>query len=90
VDVVHNLPICEVLAEFQLEKAASMPIEEVFTDLKTSSNGLTSEEAKARLKQYGFNKLFEKRGFGTKVVVASFFFGLLTDCLVKGNILCAI
>jgi hypothetical protein len=29
-------------------------------------------------------------GFGTKVVVASFFFGLLTDCLVKGNILCAI
>ena len=44
-----------------MEKAASMPIEEVFNDLKTSSNGLTSEEAKARLKQYGFNKLFEKR-----------------------------
>src|SRR5665647_3666448 len=38
-----------------------MPIEEVFNDLKTSSNGLTSEEAKARLKQYGLNKLFEKR-----------------------------
>src|SRR5665647_1858332 len=38
-----------------------MPIEEVFNDLKTSPNGLTSEEAKACLKQYGFNKLFEKR-----------------------------
>lgn len=44
-----------------MEKAASMPIEEVFNDLKTSTNGLTSEEAKSRLKQYGVNKLFEKR-----------------------------
>jgi hypothetical protein len=40
-----------------------------------------------------FKKVFlgsPSKGFGTKVVVASFFFGLLTDCLVKGNILCAI
>jgi len=44
-----------------LEKAASLPVNEVFDDLKTSSNGLTSEEAKLRLKQYGFNKLSEKR-----------------------------
>jgi len=44
-----------------LEKAASMPINEVFDDLKTSPNGLTSEEAKLRLKKYGYNKLSEKR-----------------------------
>ncbi len=44
-----------------MEKAASMPIEEVFTDLGASSNGLSSEEAKKRLKKYGYNKLTEKR-----------------------------
>jgi Ca2+-transporting ATPase len=44
-----------------LEKAASMPINGVFDDLKTSANGLTSEEAKLRLRQYGYNQLSEKR-----------------------------
>jgi Ca2+-transporting ATPase len=44
-----------------LEKAASMPIEKIFDDLKTSPNGLTSQEAKLRLKKYGYNKLSEKR-----------------------------
>jgi P-type Ca2+ transporter type 2C len=44
-----------------MEKAASMPIKEVFDDLKTSPEGLTSEEAKQRLKTYGYNKLTEKK-----------------------------
>jgi Ca2+-transporting ATPase len=44
-----------------LEKASSLPIDEVFTDLNTSINGLTTEEAKIRLKKYGYNKLIEKR-----------------------------
>lgn len=44
-----------------MEKAASMEINEVFDNLKTSSDGLTSEEARKRLKTYGFNKLFEQR-----------------------------
>jgi Ca2+-transporting ATPase len=44
-----------------LEKAASMQIGKVFDDLNTSENGLSSEEAKSRLKKYGFNKLSEKR-----------------------------
>jgi Ca2+-transporting ATPase len=44
-----------------LEKAASLPINEVFSDLNTSENGLTSEDAKLRLKKYGFNRLSEKR-----------------------------
>ena len=38
-----------------------MPINEVFNELNTSENGLTSEEAKLRLKKYGYNKLSEKR-----------------------------
>ncbi|HLN90209.1 MAG TPA: cation-transporting P-type ATPase, partial [Candidatus Binatia bacterium] len=38
-----------------------MPIDKVFEDLKTSENGLTTEEAKLRLKKYGYNRLSEKR-----------------------------
>jgi magnesium-transporting ATPase (P-type) len=44
-----------------LEKAASKPFEEVFADLQTSPEGLTSQEARLRLKQYGYNKLSERR-----------------------------
>ena len=38
-----------------------MPLDKVFDDLKTNENGLSSEEAKLRLKKYGYNKLTEKR-----------------------------
>ncbi len=44
-----------------MEKAASLPINKVFDDLNTSENGLTSDEAKLRLKKYGYNRLTEKR-----------------------------
>ena len=44
-----------------MEKAASLPINKVFDDLTTSEKGLTSEEAKLRLKKYGYNRLSEKR-----------------------------
>ena len=44
-----------------MEKASSLPIDKVFDDLNTSTNGLTSEEAKLRLKKYGYNRLSEKR-----------------------------
>ncbi len=44
-----------------MEKASSLPVDEVFDDLNTSINGLTTEEAKLRLKKYGYNKLTEKR-----------------------------
>ncbi|MDI6886017.1 MAG: HAD-IC family P-type ATPase [archaeon] len=40
-----------------------LPVEQVFDALKTSSEGLTSNESKARLEQYGYNELkFKKRG----------------------------
>jgi len=38
-----------------------MPLNEVFDALNASSNGLTTDEAKLRLKKYGFNTLVEKR-----------------------------
>ncbi len=44
-----------------MEKAASKPIEGVFEDLQTSPEGLSSQEAKLRLKKYGYNKLSERR-----------------------------
>ncbi len=44
-----------------MEKAASTQIEDLYNELKTSPDGLTTEEAKARLRKYGANKLFEKR-----------------------------
>ena len=45
----------------RLEKAASKTLEEVFVDLNTSEEGLTSGEAVLRLKKYGYNKLTEKK-----------------------------
>lgn len=44
-----------------MEKAASKTIEEVFSDLQTSPEGLSSQEAKLRLKKFGYNMLSEKR-----------------------------
>ncbi len=44
-----------------MEKAASRPLDDVYRDLNTSENGLSSQEAQARLKKYGQNKLSEKR-----------------------------
>lgn len=44
-----------------MERVASKTLEEVFADLNTSEEGLTSEEAALRLKKYGFNKLTEKK-----------------------------
>jgi Ca2+-transporting ATPase len=54
-----------------LEKAASMRLKEVFDALDASPNGLTTEEAKLRLKKYGLNTLVEKknRGFSYKFLV---------------------
>ena len=54
-----------------MEKAASMPLQELFDELNTSLNGLTTEEAGKRLKTYGFNMLVEKKP-------ASIFYKFLT------------
>src|SRR3972149_758043 len=38
-----------------------MPLQELFDELNTSPNGLTTVEALQRLKTYGFNMLVEKK-----------------------------
>lgn len=44
-----------------MKDAASLNVEELFTRLKTSPRGLTSEEATQRLAKHGLNKLVEKK-----------------------------
>jgi magnesium-transporting ATPase (P-type) len=44
-----------------LEKVVSMRLKEVFDTLNVSPDGLTTEEAKMRLKKHGFNTLVEKK-----------------------------
>lgn len=39
----------------------SLPIKEIFNKLGTSSNGLTTDEASKRIKEFGFNELKEAR-----------------------------
>jgi Ca2+-transporting ATPase len=50
-----------ILAGIFLEKASSMRLKGIFDALDASPDGLTTEEAKARLKKYGFNTLVEKK-----------------------------
>ena len=43
------------------EKLKDLPIDETLKHLGTSAEGLSTEEAKKRLDQYGYNELEEKR-----------------------------
>jgi H+-transporting ATPase len=43
------------------EKVEKATIEELFSNLKSSNNGLSSAEAGERLKKYGFNEIAEKK-----------------------------
>ncbi|NLE05987.1 MAG: hypothetical protein GX638_14475, partial [Crenarchaeota archaeon] len=55
-------------------------MDKVFIDLKTTEAGLTSEEAKKRLKEYGANILVEKKQTSTLVKFIKHFrdlFGIL-------------
>ncbi|HJW65929.1 MAG TPA: cation-transporting P-type ATPase [Candidatus Bathyarchaeia archaeon] len=73
-----------------MEKAASMPLERLFDELKTSPEGLTSEEAKARLKTYGFNMLVEKKQASIIYKFAVHFKDLFGILLLVASVLAAI
>ncbi|MEM2211611.1 MAG: magnesium-translocating P-type ATPase [Nitrososphaerales archaeon] len=68
--VVKNLKI-EVLdwALPNMEKVLTSPIEELFSHLKTSLNGLSSEEVKKRLEVFGYNEIVKKR---KRVIIIDF------------------
>ncbi len=73
-----------------LEKAASMHLKEVFDALDASPNGLTSEEAKTRLKKYGFNTLVEKKSRRFTYKLLSHFKDLFGILLLFASLLSAV
>jgi len=73
-----------------LEKAASMRLKEVFDALDASPNGLTIEEAKTRLKKYGFNTLVEKKNRRFSYKVLSHFKDLFGVLLLFASVLSAV
>jgi potassium/sodium efflux P-type ATPase len=87
---VHNSSFREILAGIFLEKAASMPLNEVFDALNTSLEGLTTEEAKSRLKKYGFNTLVEKKATPFSYKFLAHFKDLFGVLLLFASVLSAI
>ena len=67
-----------------------MPLERLFDELKTSSEGLTSDEAKPRLKKYGFNMLVEKKQASIIYKFAVHFKDLFGILLLVASVLAAI
>jgi magnesium-transporting ATPase (P-type) len=73
-----------------LEKAASMLLDELFNALNTNASGLTTEEAKVRLKKYGFNMLVEKKQFSILYKLPVHFKDLFGVLLLVASVLAAI
>jgi Ca2+-transporting ATPase len=73
-----------------LEKAASMRLKGVFDALNASPDGLTTEEAKARLKSYGFNTLVEKKAAPLSYKFLTHFKDLFGILLLFASVLSAI
>ncbi len=73
-----------------MEKAASMRLKGVFDALNASPKGLTTEEAKARLKRYGFNTLVEKKAAPLSYKFLTHFKDLFGILLLFASVLSAI
>ena len=67
-----------------------MRLKEVFDALAASPNGLTTEEAQARLKKYGFNMLVEKKSRGFSYKFLSHFKDLFGVLLLFASALSAL
>src|SRR4030067_3483631 len=67
-----------------------MPFERLFEELKTSAEGLTSEDAKARLKTHGYNTLIEQKQASTLYKFFVHFKDLFGILLLVASVLAAI
>ena len=67
-----------------------MLLDELFDALNTKPSGLTTEEAKVRLKKYGFNMLIEKKQFSILYKLLVHFKDLFGVLLLVASVLAAI
>ena len=73
-----------------MEKAASMRLKELFDALHVSPEGLTTEEAKLRLKKHGFNTLVEKKATPFSYKFIAHFKDLFGILLLFASVLSAV
>lgn len=73
-----------------MDKRWKLSQEELLQEMNSSMNGLTAEEAKKRLEQYGYNKLQEGKRKGVLQVFAEQFADLLVVILIIAAIISAL
>ncbi len=73
-----------------MDKQWKLTQEELLQEMNSSMNGLTAEEAKKRLEQYGYNKLQEGKRKGVLQVFAEQFADLLVVILIVAAVISAI
>lgn len=73
-----------------MDKQWKLSQEELLQQLNSSMNGLTAEEAKKRLEQYGYNKLQEGKRKGVLQVFAEQFADLLVIILIIAAVISAL
>ena len=73
-----------------MDKQWKLSQEELLQQMNSSMNGLTEEEAKKRLEQYGYNKLQEGKRKGVLQVFAEQFADLLVVILIIAAIISAL
>lgn len=73
-----------------MDKQWKLSQEELLREMNSSMNGLTAEEAKKRLEQYGYNKLQEGKRKGVLQVFAEQFADLLVIILIIAAIISAL
>lgn len=73
-----------------MDKQWKLSQEELLQELNSSMNGLTAEEAKKRLEQYGYNKLQEGKRKGVLQVFAEQFADLLVIILIIAAVISAL
>jgi H+-transporting ATPase len=76
-------------SNFQKNDSTSVPLPELLRQLKTSAEGLRSEDVRQRLAKYGFNELEEKR-FNPVLKFLSYFWGPIPGMIEVAALLSAV